>query len=58
MLFKKSYVKIVVLAAIVITLSGCALLEIPGKVLGGTFSLLGKILGIVDKLPKPPPGVF
>ncbi len=39
-------------------LSGCALLQIPGQIIGGTFSLIGKLLGIVNNVPKPPPWVF
>lgn len=38
--------------------SGCALLTVPLTLVKIPFSLLGKIMSIVDKLPKPPPGVF
>jgi hypothetical protein len=38
--------------------SGCALLQVPFTLVGGTFKLVGKLLQMVDKLPKPPPGVF
>jgi hypothetical protein len=54
---KKHFV-ILVLAVLVFTQSGCALLKLPGAILSGTFSLIGKIFRVVDKLPKPPPGVF
>ena len=43
----------------VLTLSGCAsILAIPAEIIGGTFKLLGQILQVVSRLPKPPPGVF
>ncbi|HNV23890.1 MAG TPA: hypothetical protein PLH56_07015 [Candidatus Omnitrophota bacterium] len=34
-----------------LSLSGCALIKLP-------FDILGKLLGIASKVPKPPPGVF
>lgn len=40
------------------SLSGCALLEVPGLLIGGTFKLLGQLINLAGKLPKPPPGVF
>lgn len=40
------------------TLSGCALLSLPGQIIGGAFDLLGKALVVADGLPKPPPWVF
>ncbi len=46
-----------VLAA-VFFLSGCALLQVPATVLQGTFSLMGRLVDLAGKLPKPPPGVF
>lgn len=55
---RKIYLKLVLLAALVVVLNGCVLLEIPGRIIGGTFDLLGKLLGVIDKMPKPPPGVF
>jgi hypothetical protein len=42
----------------IVSLSGCALLQIPAKLIDGTFSLLGKALNLAGKLPKPPPWVF
>ncbi len=39
-------------------LSGCSLLQIPGQLIGGTFDILGKLLGLASKLPMPPPGIF
>jgi predicted aminopeptidase len=49
---------LIALCVMVMSLSGCALLQIPAQLIDGTFSLLGKILNIANKLPKPPPGVF
>jgi len=54
----KRYSFILCCVSIIIIVSGCALLEIPGKIIEGTFSLIGKLLGIIEKVPKPPPGVF
>jgi hypothetical protein len=39
-------------------LSGCAILQVPFSIAKSSFDLLGKIFSTVDKLPKPPPGVF
>ena len=47
-----------ILGAGVLFLSGCALLQVPATVLQGTFSLMGKLVDLAGKLPKPPPGVF
>ncbi|VAX35195.1 hypothetical protein MNBD_UNCLBAC01-2001 [hydrothermal vent metagenome] len=54
----KKYYLIFLLLFFIFTQSGCALLQVPVSVVNGTFSLLGKVLGIVEKMPKPPPGVF
>ena len=54
----KKYCLTFLLLFVVFTQSGCALLQIPGSLINGTFSLLGKVLGVVEKMPKPPPGVF
>lgn len=49
---------IIFLIVCVFSLSGCALLEVPGLLIGGTFKLLGQLINLAGKLPKPPPGVF
>lgn len=41
-----------------LSLSGCALLQIPGKVIEGTFGILGQVFKIIQRMPMPPPGVF
>lgn len=43
---------------LIFSLSGCAILEIPVKVVEGTFGILGQLLKLIQKLPMPPPGVF
>jgi len=40
---------------VLMTQSGCSLLE---PILKAPFTLVGEVLKIVNKLPKPPPGVF
>jgi len=43
----------------ILSLSGCAtLLAIPTQIIGGTFKLLGQLIGLASRLPRPPPGVF
>lgn len=54
----KRLLLIILLCSVAFVLSGCTLLQIPGQLIGGTFSLLGKLLDIAKQLPKPPPGVF
>ncbi|MBZ0165229.1 MAG: DUF3568 domain-containing protein [Candidatus Omnitrophica bacterium] len=49
---------VLILCLAVLSLSGCALLSIPGQIIGGTFSMIGQLLGLIQKLPKPPPWVF
>ncbi len=47
---------------ICLCLSGCALLSLPLKVVGGTLNIIGEIVkgvfGVIKSMPKPPPGVF
>jgi len=54
----KVFFLIAILFFIVFTQSGCSLLQLPVTVVQGTFSLLGKLIGFANKLPKPPPWVF
>ena len=49
---------LLLLTLLLFTLSGCALLEVPLRVVEGGFSLVSQLLKIADGLPKPPPGVF
>jgi len=43
-----------------IFLSGCAILKLPGQIIGGTFSILGKIVEgaveLIKRSPAPPLG--
>ncbi len=43
---------------VVMTQSGCAVLNVPGQIISGTFGLLKELLKVAQKLPMPPPGVF
>lgn len=52
------YFGLAILVVLILSLGGCALLQIPLKMVEAPFSLLSQILKIVDKLPKPPPWVF
>ncbi|OGX37076.1 MAG: hypothetical protein A3D87_05970 [Omnitrophica WOR_2 bacterium RIFCSPHIGHO2_02_FULL_50_17] len=47
-----------VLLIFCLTQSGCAILKVPLTLAKVPFSLLGHIMGVVNKLPKPPPWVF
>jgi len=38
--------------------SGCAILQLPVKMVDGTFSILHELLKIGNSLPKPPPWIF
>ena len=55
---RKIVLFVAVLVVVVFTQSGCTLLQVPAALINGTFSILGKLLGIAQKLPMPPPGVF
>jgi hypothetical protein len=54
----KAFLYAACLSLLVMTLSGCALLALPGQIIGGVFSLLGQAFKVAEGLPKPPPGVF
>jgi len=41
-----------------ISQSGCSLLTLPIKAIETVFDVVGQVFKLVDKLPKPPPGVF
>lgn len=58
MKYSRTYFGLVILVLLIFSLGGCALLQIPLKMVEAPFSLLSQILKIVDKLPKPPPWVF
>ena len=53
---------IVLLVAVCFFQSGCALITLPLKIVGGTLNAVGSILKgifqVAKSLPKPPPGVF
>ena len=49
--YAKKIILVIVLIVICFSASGCALLNIPLR-------LLSTVINIVNKLPKPPPGVF
>jgi len=55
----RAWMNLFICLAAILSLSGCAsLLAIPVEVIGGTFKLLGQIIELIGRLPKPPPGVF
>lgn len=58
MICKNKYISILICLIIVFTFSGCSLLQAPFELAKAPFTLLGEILKVVDKLPKPPPGIF
>ena len=49
---------VLLLIMMAVGLNGCSLLQIPGQLISGTFSLLKGLLQVADKLPKPPPWMF
>lgn len=59
---KKRMISLCVIAILLFSLSGCALLAMPFNMASGAASAIGNILGaavnLVEKLPKPPPWVF
>ncbi|MBN1869693.1 MAG: hypothetical protein JW847_03850 [Candidatus Omnitrophica bacterium] len=54
----KKYLLAVLIACLLLTQSGCALLKAPVMILGGVFKFVGNLLKIASRLPMPPPGVF
>ena len=56
--FFKRLVCVLFLAAFCLTQGGCALLQVPLALVQVPFAILQKVMGIVSKLPKPPPGVI
>jgi len=53
-----NYVVLILCAIVMMSLSGCALLAVPATIIGESFKIIGQVLQIVSKMPKPPPGVF
>lgn len=51
MWLSKSCIKILVSIFMILSLSGCALLRIPGEIIKGTGQLLGGAMGIAKKVP-------
>ncbi|MDE1921489.1 MAG: hypothetical protein KGJ09_08835 [Candidatus Omnitrophica bacterium] len=49
---------VILLLVICLTQSGCALLNLPGEMLGGLLGLGSQALGVASSLPMPPPWVF
>jgi len=41
-----------------LSLSACALLQLPFNIVGGVFDILGNIFKIAQKIPKPPWWIF
>jgi len=54
----KKTIWLLLLVFLVMTQSGCTLLQIFPALIKGGFDILGKLLDIAQKLPKPPPGVI
>ncbi|HLF17375.1 MAG TPA: hypothetical protein VI749_00575 [Candidatus Omnitrophota bacterium] len=55
----RGWMKLFLCLVLLFSLSGCAsLLAIPAELIGGTFKILGKLIDLAARLPKPPPGVF
>ncbi len=51
MFLSKGFTKLMVSVFMVLSLSGCALLRIPGEIIKGTGQLLGGAMGIAKKVP-------
>lgn len=49
---------VAVITIICFSLSGCAILSIPLKLVGAAMGLAGKAMDLAKELPMPPPGVF
>ena len=58
LILPKKQLLVFMLLVFIVTQSGCAILKAPLMIVNGAFSLVGKILKVVGKLPAPPPGVF
>ena len=55
---KRNYYLLMLLLLFCLSLSGCALLQVPLALLEVPLKLLGEVLKIVQKMPMPPPWVF
>ena len=55
-------VVVIVLACFSMMLAGCSLLSAPFQLVGGTINTVGQVIsslvGLAEKMPTPPPGVF
>ncbi|UCC95229.1 MAG: hypothetical protein JSW40_00345 [Candidatus Omnitrophota bacterium] len=55
---KRNLLLLVVIGALSIVQSGCAVLGVPFQVAGAAFNLLNEVFQLLEGLPMPPPGVF
>lgn len=54
----KQTVYFIILLAVVVSISGCALIKLPFDLLGSALKLAGQAASFADSLPKPPPWAF
>lgn len=55
---KRQLIIFVIIALLCVLQSGCALLQIPIKILDIVGNVVKGTFGVIQRMPMPPPGVF